>query len=72
MNKKELIKKIIGPVGIEAVRKIKMMRGIFRAYKAGTIGHCEIKDPQIKLVPVLTLYNRFFSIDSVYSESSAV
>ena len=48
MNKKELIKKIIGPVGIEAVRKIKMMRGIFRAYKAGTIGHCEIKDPQIK------------------------
>lgn len=58
MNKKELIKKIIGPVGIEAVRKIKMMRGIFRAYKAGTIGHCEIKDPQIKLASVLSVKDK--------------
>ena len=58
MNKKELIKKIIGPVGIGVVRKIKMIRGIFRAYKAGTIGHCEIKDPHIKLVSVLSIKDR--------------
>ena len=55
MNKKELIKRMIGPAGIQVIRKMKMFRGIMRAYKAGTVGRCEIKDSHVKLKSKLSI-----------------
>lgn len=55
MNKKELIKRMIGPAGIQIIRKMKMLRGIMRAYKAGAVGRCEIRDSHVRLKSRLSI-----------------
>ena len=55
MNKKELIKRMIGPAGIQVIRKMKMLRGIMRAYKAGTVGRYEIRDSHVRLKSRLSI-----------------
>lgn len=58
MSKKEVIKNIIGPTGIEAIRKMKMTCGIVRAYKAGTIGCCEVKSFRVRLKEKLSIKDK--------------
>lgn len=58
MNKKETVKRLVGPIGIQVVKKAKMILGIIRAYKSRTIGLCEIKSEKIKLQQKLSLKNK--------------
>lgn len=54
---KELIKKIVGPLGIKAVKVLKMSLKILDAIRKGTWGKCNIYD-EVRLIEHLAIENK--------------
>ncbi len=55
MDKKETVKQLIGPVGIETVRKVKMFRNVILASVSGNVGRLNVTSPKIALKDVLSI-----------------
>ncbi|MCD8290907.1 MAG: hypothetical protein LUC91_05335 [Prevotella sp.] len=55
IDKKETIKRLIGPIGVEAVRKVKMVKNLISTRLSGTYGRCDVTSPKIMLKDTLSI-----------------